>query len=98
MRVATYYHYHLTPTSTTVSQLRDKALIIFRPRPTATEYHLGLLKAKLARYRAELIDGSKGGGAKVGDHYPSCCHIIAACCIFDITVSTYIFDKTSNIV
>ena len=32
----------------------------------ATEYHLGLLKAKLAKYRAQLIEAPKGGaGAKV---------------------------------
>jgi len=30
----------------------------------ATEYHLGLLKAKLARYRAQLIEGSKSSGQK----------------------------------
>ena len=31
----------------------------------ATEYHLGLLKAKLAKYRAQLIEPSKSAGAKV---------------------------------
>lgn len=30
----------------------------------ATEYHLGLLKGKLAKYRSELIEGSKAGGGK----------------------------------
>lgn len=33
--------------------------------PLATEYHLGLLKAKLARYRAQLIEPTTKSGAKV---------------------------------
>jgi ribosome-interacting GTPase 1 len=31
----------------------------------ATEYHLGLLKAKLAKYRVQLLEPTKGAGAKV---------------------------------
>lgn len=29
--------------------------------PTATEYHLGLLKAKLAKYRSQLLEPAKKG-------------------------------------
>jgi small GTP-binding protein len=35
----------------------------------ATEYHLGLLKAKLAKYRAQLLDPVKSGGASKGEGF-----------------------------
>ena len=34
------------------------------PISTATEYHLGLLKAKLAKYRSQLLEPSKKAGEK----------------------------------
>lgn len=36
----------------------------FYSNVTATEYHLGLLKAKLAKYRAQLLEPSKSAGGK----------------------------------
>ena len=38
---------------------------IFFKFNVATEYHLGLLKAKLAKYRSQLLEPAKGAGAKV---------------------------------
>ncbi|PRP83477.1 hypothetical protein PROFUN_04351 [Planoprotostelium fungivorum] len=38
-------------------------------RNKATSYHLGLLKAKLAKFRRELITPSKGGGAATGEGF-----------------------------
>jgi hypothetical protein len=36
----------------------------------ATEFHLGILKAKLAKLKAEVISGGKsGGGGKPGDGF-----------------------------
>lgn len=35
----------------------------------ATEGHLGLLKAKLAKLKRELIDGSKGSGGAGGEGF-----------------------------
>ena len=44
------------------SHLEKRVLFI-----SATEYHLGLLKAKLARYRQQLLEPTGKAGAKVGD-------------------------------
>jgi ribosome-interacting GTPase 1 len=35
----------------------------------ATNYHLGLLKAKLSKLRAELVSGQKGGGGGGGEGF-----------------------------
>lgn len=45
----------------TVHQLNPE---YFQTCFAATEYHLGLLKAKLAKYRAQLLEPSKSAGAK----------------------------------
>ena len=35
----------------------------------ATEYHLGLLKAKLAKYRSQLLEPPKSAGAGKGEGF-----------------------------
>ena len=35
----------------------------------ATEYHLGLLKAKLAKYRQQLLEPQTKGGSSKGDGF-----------------------------
>lgn len=49
----------------------------------ATEYHLGLLKAKLAKYRAQLLEPSGKAGAKV-------CGILLLCTYTSILVQKVI--------
>lgn len=49
----------------------------------ATEYHLGLLKAKLARYRAQLIEPTSKSGPKVSIvlliAYDGISHVLPPC-------------------
>jgi len=46
-----------------LEKIKDIELEISRTQKNkATEYHLGILKAKLARYRAQLLEGPKSKG------------------------------------
>ena len=66
---------HIKAMSETMVKLIHNFLInahhLHLPYPhSATEYHLGLLKAKLAKYRSQLLEPSKSAGAaKVRIHY-----------------------------
>ncbi|KAG6381438.1 hypothetical protein JVT61DRAFT_5855 [Boletus reticuloceps] len=70
----------------------------------ATEYHLGLLKAKLARYRAQLLEpASKSGPAGIGFDvqksgdarvaligFPKCTHTASETAAYEFTTLTAI--------
>ena len=42
---------------------RQLLTLFFGSLPPATESHLGILKAKLAKYRAQLLEPPKGAGS-----------------------------------
>eukprot|EP00002_Diphylleia_rotans_P006386 TRINITY_DN15771_c0_g1_i1.p1 TRINITY_DN15771_c0_g1~~TRINITY_DN15771_c0_g1_i1.p1 ORF type:complete len:367 (-),score=97.29 TRINITY_DN15771_c0_g1_i1:349-1449(-) len=53
-----------------LEKIKDIELEMARTQKNkATEYHLGLLKAKLAKYRSMLIDPGKSAGGKGGDGF-----------------------------
>ncbi|GAA6005308.1 hypothetical protein JCM10207_002933 [Rhodosporidiobolus poonsookiae] len=53
-----------------LEKIKDIELEMSRTQKNkATEYHLGLLKAKLARYRAELLEGSGPKSSKPGEGF-----------------------------
>ncbi len=45
----------------------------------ATEYHLGLLNAKLAKYRSQLLEPSKSAGQKGTDNIINFCSFHILC-------------------
>ena len=53
-----------------LEKIKDIELEISRTQKNkASEYLLGILKAKLARYRAQLLEGPKGKGSGGGDGF-----------------------------
>ena len=48
---------------------------------SATNSHLGMLKAKLAKLKRELVDGSSGGGGGPGElHFVQCPFLLCVVC------------------
>lgn len=61
------YHLRYNPSSEEQGKWIENYITPLSNCPKATEYHLGLLKAKLARYRAQLLEPtSKSGGQGTG--------------------------------
>jgi len=53
-----------------LEKIKDIELEVSRTQKNkATEHHLGILKAKLARYRAQLMEGPKGAGGGKGEGF-----------------------------
>jgi ribosome-interacting GTPase 1 len=56
--------------ATTLAKIADIENEMARTQKNkATEGHLGLLKAKLAKLKRELIEGSKGSGGAGGEGF-----------------------------
>jgi len=65
---------------------------------TATEYHLGLLKAKLAKYRAQLLEPSGKTGAKVSGRTVYHCAFAELCWILHTRVHTRFLQAVGHLI